>query len=237
MTTLASVLCALPVLALGMAYSWRAGKLTGPGVVLGGCSGLVIALGGGLLSVALLTLFFLLGSAASAWKVADKRRLGLAEANQGRRTAGQVWANAGVATLLALAACLLPAYAPLARLMLAGSLAAAAADTLSSELGNVYGRSYYNILSWRPDTRGENGVISLEGTLCGVLGAALLAAVYAVSHGQLPAFWWLIIAGTAGNLADALLGATLERRHYLGNNAVNFFNTLVGALVAGWLGM
>ena len=47
--------------------------------------------------LALLGLFFGLGTAASGWRVADKRRLGLAEENKGRRTAGQVVANAGVA--------------------------------------------------------------------------------------------------------------------------------------------
>ena len=39
--------------------------------------------------------------------------------------------------------------------------------------------------------------------------------------------------GTVGNLTDSVLGATLERQQRLSNNAVNFLNTLVGALVAG----
>jgi uncharacterized membrane protein len=47
---------------------------------------------------------------------------------------------------------------------------------------------------------------------------------------------WLLVAGTAGNLADSVLGATLERRGVLDNNTVNFLNTLTGALVAGGLG-
>lgn len=227
----------LLLLSLGMAYSVRAGKLTTAAAATGGALGLLIYLGGGFTSLALLALFFALGTAASGWRVADKRRLGLAEENKGRRTAGQVVANAGVAAGLGLLAWQMPGRVPLATLMLAGSFAAATADTLSSELGNVYGRRYYNILTLRPDARGLNGVVSLEGTLLGLAGAAVLAAVYCLSMGSSwAAFGALLVAGTAGNLLDSVLGATLERRGVLGNNAVNFLNTLAGALVAGGLG-
>ena len=223
------------LLGLGMWYSVRAGKLTRAAAATGGALGLLIYLGSGYTGLALLALFFGLGTAASGWRVADKRRLGLAEENKGRRTAGQVVANAGVAGLLGWLAWQYPPAAPLARLMLAGSFAAAAADTLASELGNVYGRRYYNILTLRPDTRGLNGVVSLEGTALGLAGSAVLAVSYCVGVGWGPAFGWLLVAGTAGNLLDSVLGATVERRDWLGNNAVNFLNTLAGALVAGGL--
>jgi uncharacterized protein (TIGR00297 family) len=226
----------LGLLGLGMAYSARASKLTIPAVWVGGGLGLSIYLGAGFVGLALLALFFGLGTAASAWRVADKRRLGLAEANKGRRTAGQVVANAGVAGLLGLLSWRYPPFAPLGQLMLAGSFAAATADTLASELGNIYGRRYVNILTFKPDQRGLDGVISLEGTLLGLAGSALLAAVHCLAyHSWRPAFG-LLLGGTVGNLSDSLLGATLERRGYLSNNVVNFLNTLIGASTAalGW---
>ena len=226
----------LALLGLGMFYSLRKRKLTTAAAATGGALGLLIYLGSGFAGLALLALFFGLGTAASGWRVADKRRLGLAEENRGRRTAGQVVANAGVAGLLSLLAWRYPPAAPLAHLMLAGSFAAATADTLASELGNVYGRHYYNILTLRPDARGLNGVVSLEGTVLGLAGTAVLAAAYCLGFGWGPAFGWLLVAGTAGNLTDSVLGATLERRGLLSNNAVNFINTLTGALVAGGLG-
>jgi uncharacterized protein (TIGR00297 family) len=235
MTDLVRLGVVVGLLGAGMVYSARSGKLTRAGVWVGGALGLLIFLGAGFTGLGQLALFFGLASAASAWRGADKRRLGLAEANKGRRTAGQVLANAGVAGLLGLLGWQSPAWAPLAHLMLAGSFAAATADTLASELGNVYGRHYRNILTWRPDVRGENGVVSLEGTALGLLGTALLAGAYCAATGWGPAFGWLLVAGTAGNLADSVLGATLERRHYFTNNMVNFCNTLVGALVAGGL--
>ncbi|RYY12024.1 MAG: DUF92 domain-containing protein [Cytophagaceae bacterium] len=197
--------------------------------------GLAIFAGAGWAGLGLLVFFFGLGTGASAWRVAEKRQLGLAEANRGQRTTGQVLANAGVAAVLGLVAWRYPATAPLANLMLAGSLAAATADTLSSELGNVYGRRYYNILTGRADTRGENGVISLEGTLLGLAGSAVVAGFYCLCYGWGPAFGWLLVAGTAGNLLDSVLGATLERRGLVGNDAVNLLNTLTGAMVAGGL--
>jgi uncharacterized protein (TIGR00297 family) len=227
----------LLLLGLGMMYSIRAQKLTPAGTWIGGALGLLIFLGTGYVGLALLGLFFGLGTAASAWRVADKRRLGLAEENRGRRTAGQVLANAGVGGGLGLLSWLIPAFAPLGLLLLAGSFAAATADTLASELGNIYGSRYVNILTFRPDKRGENGVVSVEGTLLGVAGSSVIAAAYCLSYGWGPWSWWLLIAGTVGNLVDSLLGATLERRGLLSNNVVNMLNTLAGACTAAVLSL
>jgi uncharacterized protein (TIGR00297 family) len=231
-TPLLSFGLVLGLLGLGMGYAARAGKLTAAGVWWGGAIGLGIYWGAGFTGLGLLGMFFALGSGASSWRVADKRRLGLAEENKGRRSAGQVLANAGVAGALALLSGQFPGFAPLGQLMLAGSFAAATADTLSSELGNVYGRRYYNVLTLRPDARGENGVVSAEGTLLGLAGSAAVAAAHCLGHGWGAWFWAVLVAGTAGNLADSVLGATLERRGYLTNNWVNLLNTLVGALAA-----
>jgi uncharacterized protein (TIGR00297 family) len=225
----------LLLLGVGMVYNLKARKLTAAGAWLGGLLGLLMYLGSGFTGLSLLTLFFGLGTLASSWKVKEKRQLGLAEENKGRRTAGQVLANAGVAGGLGIIAWHWPYWASTLHLMLAGCFAAATADTLASELGNVYGRRYYNIITLRPDARGLNGVVSLEGTLLGLVGSASIAAVYCVGFGWGPSFWMLLLAGTAGNLADSVVGATLERQHFVTNNVVNLLNTLVGALVAGSL--
>jgi len=45
-------------------------------------------------------------------------------------------------------------------------------------------------------------------------------------------FWIPVVAGFAGMLIDSLLGATLQRRGWLSNQAVNLFSTLAAAALA-----
>jgi len=220
------------ILLAAMFASVRAGKLDTIAALTGGLLGLMIFLGAGFTGIAMIGAFFILGTCVTAWKVKAKEKTGLAEANKGKRTAGQVLANAGVAAILGLLVWLYPFYTEMFRVMMAASLAAATADTLSSELGNVYGRKYINIITFKKDERGLNGVISIEGTLCGIAGSTVIALIYAAGFGWSKTFVWIIMAGTAGNIADSILGATLERKNFIGNNVVNFLNTLVGALVA-----
>ncbi|WP_026461509.1 DUF92 domain-containing protein [Adhaeribacter aquaticus] len=223
------------ILGVGMYFSLRAQKLTEAGALTGGLLGLSLFLGAGFTGLGMLGAFFIIGTLASSWKFTYKASLGLAEENKGRRTAGQAFANAGVAGILGLGSWLFPDKANLLGVMLAGSFASATADTLASELGNLYGSRYYNILTFKPDKRGENGVISLEGTLAGLAGSIVIALLYGLGIAWDQNFFWIIIAGLVGNLADSVLGATLERKHIVGNNLVNFLNTLTGALVAGLL--
>lgn len=220
------------ILLASMIVSVRAGKLNTIAALTGGLTGLLIFLGAGFTGIIMIGAFFILGTGATAWKISAKLKSGVAEANKGQRTAGQVLANAGVAAILGWMAWRYPVHAELLRVMMSASLAAATADTLSSELGNVYGRKYINILTFEKDQRGLNGVISMEGTLCGIAGSAVIALIYAVGFGWNENFAWIILAGTAGNVADSILGATLERRKLMGNNVVNFLNTLFAAFVA-----
>jgi uncharacterized membrane protein len=45
-------------------------------------------------------------------------------------------------------------------------------------------------------------------------------------------FFPCLVGSVAGMMADSLLGATLERRGYLGNNLVNLFSTTAAALIS-----
>jgi uncharacterized protein (TIGR00297 family) len=217
------------ILVAAAIWSYTCGKLTLSGAIAGALIGLIIFKGGGLPCFIMLTFFFTAGSAATKWQRGKKTLMNAEDDHKGRRTAAQVLANGGVAALLAAWAWLQPEYLSLAQLMITGSFAAATADTLSSELGTVYGRRFYNIITLKKDTRGLDGVVSLEGTIIGVLGAATIACIYCIGFGWNEHFLIIILAGFTGNLVDSVLGAWLERKGLMGNNVVNFLNTVVGA--------
>ena len=210
-------------------------KLTLLGALTGGLIGLGVYAGAGFIGIGWLGAFFILGIAATAHKQQWKETAGVADKKERVRTAGQVLANGGAAGLLGFATLLTPQHATTLQVMMAASLASATADTISSELGVVYGRRFYNIRTFQKDKRGLDGVISWEGTLLGIGGSVLIALLYAVVFGMTINVLWIVIAGTIGNLSDSYLGATLERSHRLNNNGVNFLNTLIAALVAGLL--
>jgi len=221
-------------LAIGVVASIATRKLTPLAAITAGIVGLLVFEGGGYAGIIMLTVFFILGTIATGWKRKRKQKIGAADAHKAERTAGQVLANGGVAALLGFFGWYAHEYKVLITYMMAGSLAAATADTLSSEIGTIIGRRFYNILSLKPDERGLDGVVSLEGTIVGIIGAAVIAAIFASSYSWDIGAVWIILAGFIGNIVDSVLGATLERRKMMGNNTVNFVNTLSGAVVC-WL--
>ena len=179
----------------------------------------------------------------SSTKLGRKRKeqLGTAENRRGR-SAAQVAANLGVAAL----ACsefsqswlidthwFSPVHTlapvPLLAVGLA-ALAEAAADTVSSESGQVLGGRPRMITTFRAVETGTDGAISPAGTLAGVVAAAIVAGVGAVAlGGNLALFWISGAGGVFGLLFDSLLGATMERRGWQNNDAVNLLSTASAA--------
>ncbi|MEO6228884.1 MAG: DUF92 domain-containing protein [Ferruginibacter sp.] len=230
-----SLLAFVLLLFITVYYSIRLKKLTIAGAIAGGLITCCIFAGTDFTGVVMIGLFFIIGSWVTTWKMAVKEALDAGENQHGKRTASQVLANGGVPGILGLLAWKFPENAIWFQCMIAAALASATADTISSELGTLYGKKFYNILSFQPGKRGENGVVSNEGTLMGLLGSMIIAATYCLGFGFTIHFVWIIIAGTAGNIADSILGATLERKQVINNDIVNFLNTLFAALVAGLL--
>jgi uncharacterized protein (TIGR00297 family) len=227
----------LSILAAGVAWSLGRKKLTVAAAITGALLGWGLYWGAGYAGLAMMTVFFIAGTVATSWKKAEKYPLKPAEGLHQTRNMGQVLANAGVAGLAAGALLLWPGGGSVLRIMIAAAFSAASADTLASELGMVYGRRFYNILSLRPDEKGRDGVVSVEGFLFGIGGSVLIALVYAIGYGSFAAgpLAVIVIAGTIGNIMDSVLGATVERAGLFSNDLVNFFNTLTATLIAGLL--
>ncbi|MEN7548425.1 DUF92 domain-containing protein [Rapidithrix thailandica] len=222
------------VIAVSMAMAYLGKKLDLLGALVGGGIALCIFMGVGFKGLFFLFVFFVLGTGASHWKFKEKEKLQVAEKNKGRRSVANALANGGVAATCGLLAWLFPMHQELFTGMIAAAFASATADTLSSELGNLYGSRYVNILSFRPDQRGLDGVISLEGTVLGTFGSALLALSYGFLYQWSNMVVFVFLAGVIGNFMDSYLGATLQRNGYLNNHTVNLANTLAAVLFV-WL--
>ncbi|MCC6289759.1 MAG: DUF92 domain-containing protein [Chitinophagaceae bacterium] len=201
-----------------------------------GFTGCVIAAlifaGSGYTGIVIMTAFFVCGVIVTGWKSSQKLKSGLAENKTGTRAASQVLANAAAPALAGVLFLLNVLSYPLATLIIAACFSSAIADTASSEMGNVYGKKYYNILTLKKDKRGLNGVVSIEGFLFGLGGSVLIAAIYSYTYGWNINALIIIACGTAGNILDSVLGATLERKNLLSNNAVNFLNTAFAGILA-----
>jgi uncharacterized protein (TIGR00297 family) len=223
---------------------------TPAGAVFGGMICLVLMQGtksweytflhSGLIPLAMLFVLTFLATRAGR---RSKAKAGLAEGRKGR-SAAQVIANLSVAAL---------SVSPLGlfiviggansfsgsmfktpmMLMCLAALVEATADTVSSEIGQAFGGRPVMLLSLKRVEVGTDGAVSLLGSGAGILAGAVAALV---------GMWGLELsvgeagialgAGVCGLFFDSLLGATLERLGWLGNDLVNFSSTVFAAGVA-----
>ncbi len=201
------------------------------GAFVGGFLTSLMFLGFNFAGIGLIFIFFVLGSLVSHYKKTEKQKIGLAQENQGKRSYVNAVSNAGVAGFCGFLAWIFPDKADFFQVLMCASMSCALSDTFSSELGNIFGKRYFNILTFKPDKRGNDGAISLEGTLFGVLGAFLIS-IYSIFFLQNFDGFIILFAGFLGNLMDSVLGASLQKKAYLTNHSVNFVSTFFAALLA-----
>jgi uncharacterized protein (TIGR00297 family) len=190
-----------------------------------------------------LLVVLLLTSLATRAGRKHKENLGTAESPRGRN-ASQVAANLGVAMLatngLVLSWAAQQHWLPVLKVFPVlvfslglAALAEAAADTISSEVGQVLSGHARMITTFREAEPGTDGAISLGGTAVGMIAAGAVAAAGSWAFGggttMLAVSW---IGGVFGLLFDSLLGATLERRGWINNDAVNFLSTASATALA-----
>lgn len=182
-----------------------------------------------------LLVFFALGSLATKIGYEKKVRRRLAQGHGGKRRAANALANGGVAAACAVFASLTP-HTSMFLFAFACSLAAAAADTVESEIGQVWGRPTLLITSFESVDPGTDGGVSAVGTACGLLAAAVtVAAGWRVGLYPGAVVVPLSLLAVAATLMESVVGATLERDGLLDNEGVNFLNTLLAALLGAAL--
>jgi uncharacterized protein (TIGR00297 family) len=253
----------------GLAY--KKGSLSGSGFLAAIAIGTLLYAVGSLAWFGTLILFFISSSLLSRFKRRAKTQIETRYEKSGRRDAGQVLANGGLGVLLCIGAQVWPHPAWWAAFV--GVMATVNADTWATEIGGLSRTAPRSILTLQPVTPGTSGGVSglgIAATMAGGLFvgaiAALLLLVGSTADGlptgsvtnifPLLVIGW--IAGTAGSLADSLLGARWQnlnrcpvcgeevesRTHcgtasvphrgwrWLNNDAVNLIASVIGGLVA-----
>ena len=218
------------------AFAYKARSIDVAGAVSAIVIGTVITAGLGLAGLAVMVAFFVIGSAVTRAGYRVKAARGIAQEKGGARGWRNAWANGGVPALLALMAGLTAGETrALFAIAYAAAVATAAADTCSSEIGKAYGRRTFLVTTFRPVPPGTEGAVSLEGTLGGLFGGALVAAVGAAGGLYAPA--WAIavaVAGLLGSIAESVIGTVAEKRGWLDNDMLNALNTAIGAALVAW---
>ena len=205
------------------------GVTTG-GAIAGAVVCFVLLRAAGIGGFAALLMVFVLTWASTKFGYAKKQRLGTAEARSGRN-ASQVLANLGIACACALAFLMLRQSRSL--VAMGAALAEAAADTVSSEIGQAVGGQPRLITDWNRVPVGTNGAVTLAGSAAGTFAAVVVALVaYVTGLFGLRGTFACVLSAIVGTMADSVLGATIERPGLLGNNGVNFISTLVAGLSA-----
>jgi uncharacterized protein (TIGR00297 family) len=196
---------------------------------------------------ALVPVVVVLGLTSLATRLGRKKKemLGTAESKRGR-DASQVAANLGFAAIISnplMQSWLIEhgwvhnRIAPVAVFAMGlAALAEAAADTVSSELGQVLSRHPRMLTTFRKAEPGTDGAVSLGGTAMGIIAAGAVAAAGSWAlDGGMPLLMVSWAGGVFGLFFDSLLGALVELRGWLNNDAVNFLSTVSAAGAA--LGM
>ncbi len=226
-------------------YSARSVNVSG---ALGGwLLGAILIFGAGWPMYVALLAFFIIGTAATKLGYQRKAKLGLAQEGGGRRGFSHAFSNVGVAAICSIAVSRLSRvdidplqWMMLAYLMGIASLATATADTTASEIGQLIGRRAFLPLTLKRVPVGTDGAISIEGTVAGLFGGAIvaLAGVTAMQYGldlepgplAIP-----IVTACAflGSYLESIAGSWNRKRieRPVPNGVLNFFNTAAGALL------
>lgn len=236
--------------------AWRFHALDGLGALAALAMGtIVFGLGGMMPSVALV-LFFVSGSLLSS--LPGRRSMPTGDESHGRSWK-QVVANGAIPTVLIASNSIFPQYRQFLLVTAVAAIAAAAADSWSTEIGTRYGGKTRDILTARLVAPGISGGVSARGLLAAFAGALVVASstYYSEPGYRVQVSIAVTIAAFAGAIADSIIGSSLQGRFrcgdcneitelrahcgrpamlvkgksWINNNVVNFVATAIGAII------
>ncbi|MFN5980180.1 MAG: DUF92 domain-containing protein, partial [Pseudanabaena sp.] len=124
--------------------------------------------------------YLIIGSGVTRIGKEIKEAKGIAEKRDGARGPENLWGSAATGAVCAIGYAIEPS--PLWLIAYVASLSTKLADTAASEIGKAYGKSTFLITTFKPVPAGTEGAVSLEGTIAGIIGSLLIAAIsWAVS--------------------------------------------------------
>jgi len=160
--------------------------------------------------------FHLVAAQFTKYKYEAKRRRGFAQEKGGARAWQNVFANGGVAALLAIGEGLFPSDVFLAGFI--GAVGTATADTLATEIGLLYPRDPRSIADLRKKVPpGTSGGVSPLGEFATLLGSFIIGLVaWLLGIGASPEWNFMrvmaiaLISGFLGCTVDSMIGATVQ---------------------------
>lgn len=177
--------------------------------------------------------YLIVGSGVTRIGKDIKEAKGIAEKRDGARGPENLWGSAATGAVCAIGFAIAPS--PLWLLGYVASLSTKLADTTASEIGKAYGKSTFLITTLKPVPAGTEGAVSLEGTVAGIIGSLLIAAI-GLAVGLLTSPWallWCALAAFIATNIESFIGATFQEKYdWLTNELVNGINTTIGAAIA-----
>jgi uncharacterized protein (TIGR00297 family) len=207
------------------------------GAISGFLLGVTVYMGYGYKSFLLFFLFVALGSLATRMGYTRKAARGLAEKRGGARSWREAVANSLAGAIFSLLVITTP-HEGAFLIALTAAFAEALGDTAASEIGQWLSGKAYMITTLRPVAAGENGGISLGGSLAGVVASAILISLaFTLGMCGKAGAGIALGAAVAGNFVDSALGATIEHKGLVTNGIVNFAGTSFAGMLALFLAL
>ena len=198
--------------------AYRAGALTPSGAWAAALTGgLIFGLGGFSWAVLLLT-FFISSSVLSRTLPTRKEALSEKFSKGSRRDYGQVLANGGLGSLLAISLALQPDQG-WQWVAFAGAMAAVNADTWATELGVLSPHNPRLVTNGQVVERGTSGGVTLVGYLAALGGAGIIgvaAAFFTPDTTWISVVGFAVLAGLAGYTSARSVKRRLNAIRYTG---------------------